>query len=449
MDVNFIESNCEESSITVVIDSDLRDKKIYPSPNKYVVEFDQPIKDVFGFEILDAAVPVSLYSVEENNNSLALGMLFTTTTNVGDIYKDIENVLQTDTVFQEVFDAAENGNIFVVMGEAAASTITSMYPIQVEGTNVIFCIHNGKIIQKTFIEGDPNVSYSSSGNIVLTSSNGTSIDIEYLISMSYITIEAGNYDSLTMLKYLRSMNYFTNPVMATLSSETITTTWYDNASTTAQSLTQRYTWLLNSVYPFFFDMKKSTVSDIIGFSEINPTPPFKYKDNNYIFMSSVKEDEYGFQAISSPGVLVFQGTKYVTLRCPEIETHVLGSYSTLRQGLGLAIFKLTATNSIAFLRFDFQNMVRKKFHPIGKLSRLTFSFEDKHGNPYNFKGMNHFFLAEIKYYVPKKATQDFVPQINPQYIPDVLKYEMGQLKEKEHKKHALADVIREHNKYVR
>jgi hypothetical protein len=453
MDVNFIEENCSESSITIVIDSELRNKDDFPNPNKYVVEFDQPIKNVFGFEILDSAVPVSLYSVENNNNSLSLGVFFTITTPLLKIYSDIENILQYDIDFQDIFEAPESGNVFVVEGENVNTLVESMYPDvdkNTTGTNIIFCINNGNITSKRYIDISPNVSYDETGNIILTNDNDISIPIDYIISLSYIIIPSANYDSLSMLKYLRSIDYFKNTVITSLMQDRIITKWYDNVASTSQSLTQQYSWTLNSSYSFFFDMKKSTICDVFGFQDVNPSLPFRYKANKNIFVSSINTD-YNEQIISSHGLLVFQGTKYITLRCPEIESHVLGSYSTLKQGLGLAVFKLTTTNSIAFLRFDFYNIIRKKFHPIGKLSRLTFSFEDKYGNLYNFKGMNHFVLAEIKYYIPKQTNKEFVPILNPQYNPDILKYEMLQLelKENKSKKYNIDDVMREHNKYVR
>ena len=220
------------------------------------------------------------------------------------------------------------------------------------------------------------------------------------------------------------------------------------------SKTQKYKWTMNSGINagFFFDMQKSTMRNILGFPEINLTPIFKYKDNLRIFTSSLTSVETATsQQIVSDGLIVFQGTKYLVLRCPEIESHILGSFSTLKQSPGIAIMKLTSTNSIAHLRMDFTNIIRKPFHPIGKLTRLTFMFYDKYGNLYDFKGLDHNFLIAIKYMVPRKTARKAISLLNPQYHPDILHYTMKQYNKEENalkKKFTKEEVIKEHQKWV-
>ena len=58
----------------------------------------------------------------------------------------------------------------------------------------------------------------------------------------------------------------------------------------------------------------------------------------------------------------------------------------------------------------------REFHPIGKLSKITFRFETSDGNLYDFKGVNHLITYVIKYYKPKLINiQDFKPILNPNY----------------------------------
>lgn len=83
--------------------------------------------------------------------------------------------------------------------------------------------------------------------------------------------------------------------------------------------------------------------------------------------------------------------------------------------LGIAKFKV---NTIGFNeeRFDLQKIPSREFHPIGKLSKLTFRFEASNNNLYDFKGVNHIITYIIYYYSPKfNLTSEFKSTLNPNY----------------------------------
>jgi len=71
-DVQYLVENSVEDSVQLFIDSSNRNYEFYPEPNEYVVHFDEPIKNVFGINILDAAIPSSMFNIEHFNNQFKI-----------------------------------------------------------------------------------------------------------------------------------------------------------------------------------------------------------------------------------------------------------------------------------------------------------------------------------------------------------------------------------------
>ncbi|GAX86607.1 hypothetical protein CEUSTIGMA_g14015.t1, partial [Chlamydomonas eustigma] len=85
---------------------------------------------------------------------------------------------------------------------------------------------------------------------------------------------------------------------------------------------------------------------------------------------------------------------------------------------GIGIFKIVDINDVANLRVDFTNFVKRPFHPIGKLSKLTFRFENTNGTLADFNRNASVLILGIKRYMPKPP-KDFADHIlNPDYDSD-------------------------------
>jgi hypothetical protein len=131
------------------------------------------------------------------------------------------------------------------------------------------------------------------------------------------------------------------------------------------------------------------------------------------------------EKIEAPGMYSLIGDRYAILRCPEIEQHLFASHSYERYSMGLAKFKL-AVLGYDESRFDFASLPPREFHPIGKLSQMTFRFERPDGGLYNFRGVNHTITLAIRYMVPIQ-TETFQKYIlNPKYDPDFFRYQQNQ-----------------------
>lgn len=69
-DVQYLLKNSVKDSVLLFIDSTHRDRQKYPTPSDYVVDLDEQIAQVYGIDILDAAIPSTMYNVDVNNNKM-------------------------------------------------------------------------------------------------------------------------------------------------------------------------------------------------------------------------------------------------------------------------------------------------------------------------------------------------------------------------------------------
>jgi hypothetical protein len=137
------------------------------------------------------------------------------------------------------------------------------------------------------------------------------------------------------------------------------------------------------------------------------------------FNLTISEHMY---SVVPPGIYNLLGDRYIVLRCPEIENHTMSSIRSfntvnpdtdqteIRQyETGIAKFKM---NVVGFReeRFDFNTLPPQEFHPIGKLTSLTFVFENQDGRLYDFKGVNHTLSLSVNFY--KLQIKSFFNNIN-------------------------------------
>ncbi len=73
-DIDYLKENSTQDNFILHIDSALRDRAVFPKPSKYVINFDQPFRHVFGIDVLDASIPSTMFNVDVNNNTLRAGI---------------------------------------------------------------------------------------------------------------------------------------------------------------------------------------------------------------------------------------------------------------------------------------------------------------------------------------------------------------------------------------
>jgi|UniRef100_A0A6C0JPG6 hypothetical protein len=183
---------------------------------------------------------------------------------------------------------------------------------------------------------------------------------------------------------------------------------------------------------FILDMNLSTSFQILGFSNnVNTYKNEIFDQFSYYQINSLIEYENfyhsininGKETIIAPGMVYLIGTRYILLKCPEIEQHLYGSFSYTKNSMGLAKLR----TSFWGLNEDYSifKLPLREFHPIGKLDKLTLRFENPDGSLYNFRGIDHDIVFAIYYYSPKQ-TKIFEKSINnPEYKLDFISYKYG------------------------
>lgn len=69
-DIDYLYKNSIKESVVTLIDSSTRNKFLYPKSNSYTIDFDEPFRYVYGVDILEASIPVSMYQIDKTNNTL-------------------------------------------------------------------------------------------------------------------------------------------------------------------------------------------------------------------------------------------------------------------------------------------------------------------------------------------------------------------------------------------
>lgn len=177
-------------------------------------------------------------------------------------------------------------------------------------------------------------------------------------------------------------------------------------------------------HEFIFDMRKSTMNTFLGFDEyaqedhndlyetVHLTTNDENEDRNYqLFKSKDK-------LIISPNIMYPHSSKYILLKCKEIEDHIFRSRSFQRNTPGLAKFNLSTQGDETNQRLDFTTVPVKDFHPIGKLTYLTLRFETSDGELYNFNGLNHTLTFVIRFYIQPNVLRFESSRLNPYYDPN-------------------------------
>lgn len=202
--------------------------------------------------------------------------------------------------------------------------------------------------------------------------------------------------------------------------------------------------ILNSLAPmrvrhakfFFVDIEKSSIKGIIGLD--NSASNVLLSDN--------------FGNMISSGVVNMRLITYVILRCKEIEENVFRS--DVAGACGIGMFKIIDINDVLNFRYDFTNFIQRPFHPISKLSKLSFRFENLDGSLCNFNGNAAVLILGIKRYMPQ-APGNFGTSyvLNPNYDPDFRTYQMNamELQQRFSKETprielpTISNFVREHN----
>ena len=104
-DIDYLYKNSIKESVVTLIDSSTRNKFLYPKSNSYTIDFDEPFRYVYGVDILEASIPVSMYQIDKTNNTLFIYY----PEKYNDIYDSSGNT-RLQTKHQPYYDTTGNTN---------------------------------------------------------------------------------------------------------------------------------------------------------------------------------------------------------------------------------------------------------------------------------------------------------------------------------------------------
>lgn len=462
-DIDYLIENKDLDSQVIFIDSSTRNKRFYPNSNNYAITFDQPFNLVYGFEILNAAVPVTMYNIDIYNNTFYYSVVYinsATLVNINPV--EYVNEIITSKSFISLFNN-EKYQTFIIVGSTTQlnnfislatpynyiishetylmyirQTINTFEIIPLSTQNkseyFFFIFKSINYCIKQNLDNQNLIDIINTNEYSLTLNNDSSITLIYFIpyninkntyiaiknSNSFIiaienkiaTLSIGNY---TLLTITNALNDIINPDVSIA-----TTTFVPNQEGKIYFYSSSYIMINASIgnmvnslgfdtYPFGTESLTTYSGLIIG--------------DNYLVYGSVYDQTIPGYKIISPGLVSLLGERFAILEIEELNDHLAGSYSYTSGSVGVAMFTMAAAfGGMNNLRFDFTTLIRKPFHPIGKLSKLTLSFKTIAGNLYDFKCINHQLMINIKFYRPTQKNKFIRSILNPNYDPNVMNY---------------------------
>lgn len=463
-DIDYLWENSEKQSYLVYIDSSKRNRVAYPHPSQYVLEFEKPFRFVYGYDILDALIPTTMYNVESHNNNIVAGRILSSRTDWQSSTIPISSVLDEFAYvphFAARLRSPDPGALAFIAKDnlTALSLDAAPTPTDISDTPAFVTVRYDAVTRPDpahpvavtlggttlFIADDDAMrgTYHATHD-VLTSGNATTYAVRfacyrYFDTASYSTILSSTlYDILIQIHVfiLPTQNYDNRQLQQALS--LMMNAQGINVSHASAIPEQKNKYTYTCTDPFFFNIEATTCGSMLGFDELSVAGgmsesyvafPHNFDTSRKLFLSYYDSTAMQ-QSITSPNMLDLGGPPYVVFRIPELEEHAFaGEGGNSNTVTGLGIFKLLAAGGgVQNLRFDFNNLVKKPFHPIGKLSRLSIRMELKSGDLYDFKGINHNILLVLKYLVPSvkgKLPRYNLRVLNSEYDPDAQKYLMA------------------------
>jgi hypothetical protein len=468
MDVQLLREKGEKYSSVFYVDSAKRDRTFYPTPSRYEVSFNEPFRNVFSIQVLDASIPRTHYNVDTHNNVFCY---VTGDTEIA-VYLPVGDY--TDVEIIDEMNQRLNGRITMAFLSSPSDRrnqfiFRSTEPFKIKPFKSTlrdllgFDQGNATIIEST---NDPehfikhvivdNINNTSGVNVPVTKSN-------MVLYQQFVATATGYIDSIRLQMKLNdidilNVNQFnlnvrimrdttliaTGTTTALALQTSVMITDWESFDTIQEGVSYYFVVNMSDAVYVNYELTVDVVSNerqqlfyALGVSmDFYPDVFFnaaENKINGYIVKDNTSIEELYFgittndldvsmslafnltvsehvHSIVPHGIYNLLGDRYIVLRCPEIENHIMSSLKSfntvnpdtdqteVRQyETGIAKFKMSVVG-FREERFDFNILPPQEFHPIGKLTSLTFFFENQDGRLYDFKGVNHTLSLSVNYY---------------------------------------------------
>lgn len=493
-DVDFLKNNSIKQRYLFLVDSSDRNRLVYPNPSEYVIEFTLPFYNVVGLEVIDSAIPRTMYNIDIYNNSLVFCIYdpALTARDFKTVYIDpgdytiqtlivamnsvlfannksitveslsnppeIKNKLKFHSTYPFIFDMAASTiaetigfDLYTSMTEATLPLLQQRYirgdtqiyksvyipPNESDVNYYTYEVFVGPrgVVRKQNIGGVNKIAQSFT-----LQTRGYLRDVQAALSNSLNLITTTNsvrwelwsHDTVNNkpLDYLNAFNL--------IETSFIDGGYSDSASYLNKQLSEGIYWIIlssteSTVELFYNDVSLATVAtNIMLISNDSGTSWTSIDDTvNRIY----------FQA----SIIITIQEDYNVIVAPGIYNLLGERYITLR----CPEIEQNSYRYLAYSKYfmglakfkldtvgynnqiiDFNDTNKREFHPIGKLNRLTFRFETSKGQSYDFKGVNHTITYAVYYYEPVQKEKFENSILNPNYKGNFINY-MYQQKEQE------------------
>ena len=162
-DINFLKKQSIRQSYTFLVDSSSRDRRIFPYPSEYSIDFQTPFKYVIGMELLDASIPKTMYNIDENNNKIYFYIIENEETNI------IEPVINEKQEY--IYDTSLFSMIEIPPGDYTSKTL-------VEKIRVAFTDYDINILSYSLpIDLTNRIYFQSSKSFILDMKQSTMAEV--------------------------------------------------------------------------------------------------------------------------------------------------------------------------------------------------------------------------------------------------------------------------------
>ena len=471
-DVDALPLSYAEESYLFFVDSGQRNKLAYPTSNNYTITFDPPFTNVIGLDLLDATVPRTEYLLDHNTNYFVFRVegqdWITLSLSPGDY--DINQLMSFLTQAVDLYD---NGATFVVTGSTDILTIENRLkfvcskPFEInmsattmrtvlgfsDGINASLAVNN-YALSSAYTPGGPEyfASIPDTGNIVTAAAFAgpppvlDSAPLTAPASQTFTCAGSGAFLGMTLFCTTigspspggLSATVTTasgNALVATASFELAPGALAPAAAVSAVGVAPlaqgvQYTVTLNATgvdrgncYAISYTSPTVPRTDV---------PPNSFTSGNTVYSSAVMcctvTQGITSHVLIAPGIFNLTGQRYVTLHCPQVESHLYRGRTYDPFSYGLARIPLTGFG-IGEAAFDFASVPKRRFSPLARLAELTFHFVRPDGTDYDFKGVDHTLTLVAHYYVPPVNRPP--ASLFRNYEPDPLKFRVDQLRKQE------------------
>lgn len=449
----------------VVVDSSTRDKALWPTPSEFAIELDDAIDNVVGHDVMEAMIPNSTYIVDNHNNRLSFGYRTGgSASNAADVYDTVSEYGISDSVARIMSDTDPNRtsigfletdyNLLGIVPHSgffiASRYSTDLFPyhvsdvadlpsdpidiyaneplrnplptFQVLGVEYVV-LKMGRFYVYSILDELRKVPYQDGKVVEYAGDNGypskltgytatevsesvyTSTIFNHSVDLHNVALENGDYDDGALPNMI--IDSMATYVLAAVPLAPEVPILVPHPTSVSKPnnyyIQRRINWYCRE--PFWLDMQRSSCDEVIGLAELSRDGfpdnyrKMRFRDNRRLFGGI---PDAGGYAVKSPGLMQTIGTKYIKIRCPELER---GMFVDPHQPwtVGIGLFKVYR-QTFAHLRFDWNNFNVNTWL-ISSLKRMTFRCERSDGSLYDFKGRDWIITLSIKRWVPSFGIQ--------------------------------------------